>query len=187
VLHFGASAEYRNADSNERARFRSRPESSATDVRLVDSGGIAAASDLLTLGGELALKAGPVLLQSEFLTTDLSRDGTSDLSFSGWYVGGSYVIGGRQRSYARHTGSFGSIKPRSNWGALEVVARYGTLDLSDDTVAGGEETNTSIGVNWYWRDNFRVLVDYVDVDAKPNSNGVNESPSIVQARVQFGF
>jgi phosphate-selective porin OprO/OprP len=156
-------------------------------VRFVDTNSFTGVGDVLTLGGEVALKAGPVLLQSEYLTADVSGNTGGDATFSGWYVGGSWAIAGRQRKYARHTGSFGALRPRSDWGAVELVARYGKLDLTDNGLSGGEESNTTIGVNWVWRHNWRLMTEYVKVDAEPNSDGIAESPSIVQARVQVGF
>jgi phosphate-selective porin OprO and OprP len=187
LLHLGASVEYRSADSNESARFRARPESYATDTRLIDTGSLAGADDLLTLGAEAAWTTGPLLVLSEYLASSLSRDNAGDASFSGWYVSAGYVITGERHEYNRHTGVFGAVDPKNDWGAVEVAARYSTLDLTDDTVTGGEESNTALGVNWYWNQNCRLMLNYIWADASPNRDGVDDSPSIVQARLQLGF
>lgn len=187
LLHLGASLEYRKADSGESARFRARPESYATEVRLVDTGTLAGADDLLTLGAEAAWARGPVLLQAEYFASEHGREGNDDASFGGGYVAAGWVVTGERREYKRHTGVFGAVQPDGDWGAVELVARYSRLDLEDGGITGGEESNVSVGVNWWWNENCRLMVDYVAVDAEPNRNGVDESPSLVQARLQVGF
>jgi|CXWL01.1.fsa_nt_gi phosphate-selective porin OprO/OprP len=187
VLHLGLSAEYRSADSGESARFRARPESDATNVRLIDTRSIVDVDSLIAVGAELAAGIGPALVQAEYIGTRVSRNTGADLNFGGWYVSTAYVITGERRHYKSHTGSFGDISPRGQWGAVEVAARYGSLDLTDADITGGEESNLALGVNWYLNSNCRLMLNYIDIDASPNKNGVNESPSLWQIRAQVGF
>jgi phosphate-selective porin OprO/OprP len=187
ILHFGVSAEYRNADSDEDARFRVRPESAVTDRRLVDTRTLEDVEDVLALGTEFAWAWKPVLVQAEYFATRVGRGTGPDVELDGWYASASYVLNGRQRPYFRHIGSFGEVDPRGRWGALELALRYGTLDLTDGDVTGGEETNLAAGINWYWNRNCRLMLEYLDIDADPNRDGVAESPSAWQARLQLGF
>lgn len=187
VLHLGLSAEYRDAGSGEAGRFRARPESDATDVRFIDTRSIDGVDSLVTLGAEAAAGFGPALLQAEYIGSEVARDAGSDVSFGGWYVSASYVLTGERRRYQEHTGSFGDIQPKGQWGAVEVAARYGSLDLSDGDVTGGEESNLALGLNWYLNRNCRLMLNYIDVDASPNRDGIDESPSLWQVRAQVGF
>lgn len=187
VLHMGLSAEYRSANSGDSARFRARPESDATNVRLIDTGSITDVDSLIAVGTELAAGIGPALVQAEYIGTRVSRNSGADLNFGGWYVSTAYFVTGEHRSYKSHTGSFGDISPRSQWGAVEMAVRYGSLDLTDADITGGEEKNLALGVNWYLNSNCRLMFNYIDIDASPNSNGVNESPSLWQVRAQVGF
>ena len=62
----------------------------------------------------------------------------------------------------------------------QVGLRYDTIDLNDGTVIpgatptaasridgvlGGEMDTWTVGVNWYWRSNFKFMLNYVKVDS----------------------
>ena len=40
------------------------------------------------------------------------------------------------------------------------------VDLNDDLVRGGVEDNLTLGVNWYWRSNFKFWLNYVMVKSE---------------------
>jgi len=42
-----------------------------------------------------------------------------------------------------------------------VALRFDSTDLSDSGVNGGEMTSFTIGFNWYWNPNTRMMFDYV--------------------------
>ena len=56
-------------------------------------------------------------------------------------------------------------------------------------VMGGEESNWTVGVNWYWRSNFKFMLNYVKADSVRYSssakNFVQDDPSIVEFRAQL--
>ena len=54
-------------------------------------------------------------------------------------------------------------------------------------MAGGEEKNMTIGVNWYVNRNVRVSANYVDAKAEPSRLGVTDNPSAVMGRLQIAF
>ena len=114
-------------------------------------------------------------------------------SFSGWYVQGSWIITGEARPYNPATASFSSPKPAKNfsikdggWGALELVARYSSLDLDShandatnavtgwtgtgktytyyNTVRGGVQNIVTIGVNWFLNPAIKLALDYQYID-----------------------
>jgi len=53
-------------------------------------------------------------------------------------------------------------KPEKGGGALQVVGRVSTTDLSDGPVQGGELQNFSVGMNWYLSEVNRISVNYVN-------------------------
>ncbi len=191
VVHVGGSASWRTPDEARMVRFRQRPESHVTDVRLVDTGEFAA-HDFTSYGAEAAVVYGPLSLQGEFIGTSVNRErvgGLPDVGFSGWYVFGSWFLTGESRPYEFETGTFGNLKPRSivgkgGYGAWELLARYSSLDLSDGDIDGGDEKDVTLGLNWYPNSNLRLLLNYVwvaDVEGGP-FNGAR--PGIAQARAQ---
>lgn len=184
VLHFGVATEYRRPDGRDEVRYRARPESYVTDRRLVDTRTITGIDDTLAFDLELGAIAGPFSLRGDYVFTDVARRTGTDLSFSGGQVTASWVVTGESLRYRRKTGSFGGIRPRNRWGAVELATRYSTLDLDDRDVTGGEQQNLAFGVNWYINRNFRVMGNYILVYAEPNRDGADEHPHILQFRFQ---
>lgn len=186
ALHLGISAEYREPDSNS-VRYSTRPESKVTDRRLVTTRTINDVSDTLIYGLEGALIQGPWSLQGEYMRASVKRSVGEDLSFDGWYAFASWFVTGETRRYSSKKGSFKQVKPKGKYGAWELAARFSTINLSDQDVQGGQEDNTTFGVNWYPNRNLRLMANYILVSADPNRNGVKDEPSILQFRAQYHF
>ena len=51
--------------------------------------------------------------------------------FNGSYITGSYVLTGENRPYDKRVGYARRIIPKSRWGAVELVGRFGYVDLDD--------------------------------------------------------
>ena len=148
-------------------RLRERPELRVDGTRLVDTGGLNA-EGVDAYGLEVGGQFNGLYLASEYYWIDVDRFApTSDASFSGWYVQGSWILTGEQREWGPATGGFGAVRPAANldpgagsWGAWELTGRYSVLDLNDsegaagttptaNAVRGGEQTITTVGINWF--------------------------------------
>lgn len=193
LLHLGLAGAYRETDDLQEARFRSRPESAVTAVRLVDTGTLDAES-LQRIGAEIAAVYGPWALQSEYVRTWVARalEGNPDLSFDGWYLEGSWILTGESRPYRADSATMGGIRPKGivgkgGWGAWQLAVRFSSLDLSDEDIDGGRQQNLTLGLNWYPTPNIRFMTNYVRVlDLKGGAfDGVE--PDAFQARAQFHF
>lgn len=186
VLHFGLAHEYRSIDSNTDVRIRARPESRLTDVRLVDTDGIAGVDSLSTTGLELMAILDSVRLQTEYMLMSLDG-GPDEPDFSGGYVQASWLATGERYRYSRSRGVPTAVRPKGDWGALELSLRYSMLDLNDGLVTGGEQTQVTAAVSLYLNENLRTSLNYSRYDAAPNSDGIDEDGSIVMFRFQLAL
>ncbi|MEQ1708447.1 MAG: porin [Terricaulis sp.] len=215
-LHTGVSAigVANPADTNsgtsitQTLRLRERSELRVDAQRFVDTGAIA--SDGLTAYGlELGGFWNNLYAAGEVFQIDLSRtDGLADPRFSGWYVQGAWTLSGEQRRWNAANGGFQSVRPdrpfnvaSSDWGAWEIAARYSVLTLNHNEgmlghatpaggVRGGEQTITTIGLNWYPNNITRFLLDYqwVEIDRlDPENNSIVTPAPGIGAQVGQGF
>jgi len=189
LIHLGAAGSYRRTGDNDVLRFRSRPESHVTNVRLVDTGDIVDVEDIARAGAEAAVVWGPFSLQGEYIRTHLDRDsGFSDLAFDGYYVYGSWFLTGESRPYDDEKARFQAVLPKSivgrgGYGAWEVALRYSGLDLEDEDIQGGEEDNLTVGLNWYPTRNIRFMANYIHADSE--RLGMEDDPHVFQIRSQI--
>lgn len=189
VIHAGASFSYRNVGEQKKIFFRSRPESGITDIRYVNTGVIPGTKSLLRWGLDVVAIAGPWSLQAEYIDTTVMRKGDFDtVGFHGWYTYLSWFPTGESRKFLKN-GIFGKIKPLHDYGAVELAARYSSIDLTDRDITGGTERNVTFGINWYLHRQFRIMLNYifVDTDANADDNGAvqgNDNPHILQMRFQ---
>ncbi len=194
-LHLGVWGSFEEPQNtvDEVVRYRARPESHVTSVRLIDTSTIDNVNDIMKLGLEGAWVMDSIAVQGEYIKADVSRKTTDvldpkvDVDFDGYYVQASYLTGGNSRAYKG--GQFGRTKASDAW---EFAIRYSTLDLAEQSGViggrGGEQTIITLGVNYYISPYLRIMANYADVEAKNfNDGSPEESPSLVQFRVAYDF
>lgn len=195
-------------------QLRDRPELRLDGTRLVDTGGIDS-RHVTVLGAEAGVTVQNVMLEAEYFSYQLDRRvlssvalKPSDPDFSGWYIQGAWVLTGESRAYNPAEARFDAPKLNYNfnpaagtWGAVELVGRYSDLDLNYndpgtgkanlfDTVRGGEQKISTIGVNWYLNPDIRFMLDVQHVDVnRLNSTGVQigQKYNAIALRSQFTF
>lgn len=190
ILHLGASAvtfEAKDSIGDGRARFRVRPDADLAGTRLVDSGQFTDADQITTFGGEAAYVNGAFKVQAEAMTTEVTRKLNPDYSFYSYYVSGLWNISGETWGYK--TGNLAAALPEdTSKGMWQLGARYDYVDLTHKFVTGGEESNITLGVNYYWRSNFKFAMNYVMVDSKKQANSlapwIDDNPNILEFRAQ---
>ena len=193
VLHFGASASYREMnDGNNSLRLAARPEAHTSDQKLIDTGTLTDVDSFNRYNVEAAWVQGPLSIQGQYVMMDISRDGGfDDLDFDGYYVEGSWFLTGENRVYNHKKGVFGYPKVKSiagmgGTGAWQIALRFSSLDLTDGSVIGGEEQNITAGLNWYATPNMRFMANYtqvIDVD-RPGNIHDGDEPGVFQVRAQ---
>ena len=190
ILHLAFAGSWNSSDDN-RVRFRQRPESNVTSVdRLVNTDTFDV-DTMVRYGAEAAGVYGPFSMQGEYLRAEVDRHISlnPDVGFDGWYVFGSWIITGESRAYKFEDGVFQNPKPygivgKGGIGAWELVARYSTLDLSDEDIIGGEENNVTMGLNWYPTPNFKFMANYVRVLDVKGGGFDGAEPDTFQLRAQ---
>lgn len=173
VLQIGASVDWRDIRGDGSWSVARRPESQLAPV-LIGSG-LADVANTLGFGVEAAAMFGPVLFQAEYLRMGVDRSSGSplaDADFDGAYAQLSWVVTGERHRYSRSLATFGGVRPRSDWGALELGVRWSMLDANDSGVVGGEADDITVGVSWWIRENARLMFNYVRVD------GETENPAL---------
>ncbi len=182
-IWLGASAMYQ--DTKQPQRFRARPESSVTDQYLINTGKIFDVGKTGRVGLEGVWKRGQWSVQGEWIHFAGNRSTTDTTKFSGGYFEASRMFNGRRRfNFRRGEWMSPEIGEKGSW---ELSARISRLDLQDGTITGGLETNFSLGLNYYFNPINRVMLNWIKVDTSSNKRGIDESPSILQLRLQLGF
>ena len=184
-LHLGASAISSDTDG-DLARLRARPGADFATVRLIDSGTLSNTDSLSGYGLEALWVQGPWKLQGEYLAGTIDRysaPGVSaaDYDASAWYISGMWNLTGESWGYKAGTPSQSTNDDA--FGLWQIGLRYDAADLDDGSVLGGDAEHLSVGVNWYWKSNVRVSLNYVDVQT--DRRGLSDDPSITEARVQL--
>lgn len=146
--------------------------------------------------------AGPAGLLAEYVSSSQELvetvSGTrATLDNRAWQLVGSWVITGEKASYrgvTRPDQPFAPGKP--GWGAFEVVARYGRLDVDDDAfpvfasaasaVSGIE--SWGIGLNWYLTGNLKLATNLTRTSFTHGAaNGDRADEKILFTRAQVNF
>jgi len=189
LVHAGVAASIRSPN-DDTVRYEDNREVHLAPTA-ADTGDITDVDDVFLLGLELAAVWGSLSVQGEYNMSRVDGPSGVDPDFSAWYVMASWIVTGEQRKYKTNAGVFGNPKPASNfdpekgtWGALELVARYSTLDLTDDTITGGGIDSLSGGLNWYLNPNARLMFNYVHADY---DEGISGDSDAFQMRFQFYF
>lgn len=183
ILHLGLS--YADYDTDaDTLRLRARPDADLTSVRLIDTGSMADTDRVSSVGFESMWINGPFKLQGEYMKTSADRYGTGNDDFSGTagYVSGVWNVTGETWGYKGGTPTTGKPHDPAS-GMWQLGLRYDTMDLDDGTVQGGRMDTWTAGINWYWRSNFKFMLNHVMVDSERQD--VEDNPNITEARIQF--
>lgn len=182
-LYLGASIEYRKPETIQ--KFRTLPESHTFNARLLDTGELFFVQSIEKVGVEALWKKKSWTLQSEYIQNKFVREFGNDLTYNSGYIIVSKIFNGRRR-FSYRKGEWAATKVR-NWQTWEVAVRYSFLDLRDTDLNAGLEENYAFGINYYLSNKNRVMFNYIQANANPNSFGINETLNIYQVRFQFEF
>jgi phosphate-selective porin OprO/OprP len=189
LIHFGAVANRTSFRNGSEARFRVNPSgaqsSGGSQLYLVDTGAIANRDFMMKGGLELVLAYRNFALFGEYNQAQVARTSTADLHFNGYYADLLWIITQENFPYNAKIATFEGVKPASADGAWGLSVRFDRLDLNDDDIAGGEETDLSLALIWWANSNVKMMGQFTKTQA--NKNGVEDNPSLLQVRAQVPF
>ena len=164
ILHLGASAHFRELnDAAATVRYRTRPFTHTTDLRLIDTGSFSAVGER-NFGVELAYISGPFHATVEGHRMTAIRSGRANPTFWGGYAEvGMLLTPGDKTAY--RGGAYDRIRPANpvsegGIGAIQLNARYDRLDLTDETIIGGLQQTAALSLIWIPTDYVRFLLNY---------------------------
>lgn len=169
TLHLGVAASSKTPDAVpdlalNTIEINARSETYVYDPKLLHTGDIKDVNYYDRMGGEFALVLGPLYAQSEYMLAKVHRwYGKPIAEFSGAYGTVTYMLTGESRTYYVDEGEFGPTdKPKRSWGALELAARFSTLDLNDADagITGGKGDQWMLGLNYYPNMNIKIQFNY---------------------------
>ena len=117
------------------------------------------------------------------MDTDVKRfGGFDDFSGDGYYVSGLWNVTGETWGYKGGT-PVTNLPDDPAKGLWQLGLRYDAIDLTDGAVVGGEMDSITAGVNWYWRSNFKFMLNYAMVNQEKGL--LEDNPDVLEARIQF--
>ena len=162
-LHLGGSLHLRDFnDAQATTRYRGRPFVHTTDLRLVNTGNIAATGET-GYGLEAAYINGRFHATAESSWMKARRPGLADPTFNGGFAEVGYLLTDDTTAYK--AGAYDRIRPKKplgkgGIGAVQLNLRYDWLDLNDAGILGGRQQIAGLGLVWIPADYVRFLASY---------------------------
>ena len=72
-----------------------------------------------------------------------------------------------------------------SWGAIELGARFSTVNLNDDRVQGGRQNVWTAGVNWYPTEPLRFSLEYEHADVAGGKAPRSLNAIAMRAQLEF--
>ncbi len=120
------------------------------------------------------------------------------LENTAWQATAQWVLTGEDAGYR------GVVKPsrpfrpgEEGWGAFELIARYGALDIDDDAfplfadraTSARQTRNWTLGLNWYLTSNLKLVFNYLDTTFRGGAGNAadREDEKAIFSRLQVAF
>ncbi len=145
--------------------------------------------------------AGPFGLLGEYIRSkqdlvDAASATRVSLDHSAWQLTGSWVLTGERAGYRGVKPDHPFAPGAGGWGAFELVARYGRLDIDDrafplfaDIGASASAARAwTLGLNWYPTGNLKLVANYSQAGFDGGATGGDrEDEKTFFTRAQFSF
>jgi len=120
------------------------------------------------------------------------------LEHTAWQATAQWVLTGEDAGYRGVVKPSRSFRPgEQGWGAFELIARYGALDIDGDafplfadaTTSAHRARNWTLGLNWYLTSNLKLVFNYLDTTFKGGTADAadREDEKAIFSRLQVAF
>jgi phosphate-selective porin OprO/OprP len=180
--HLGISGSYRDYDGEEFEIKESAQIHTADNIVFSDE---IDTDHLILYGVETAFGVGPFSFAAEYMIADVNAvEKNDDAVFDGYYLSAGWFLTGETRPFK--DGVWERVKPKSSYGAWELVTRYSYLDAADNHIGSTADTVT-LGVNWYINPNVRLMNDYTHLWLTDEDTDKDTTGDAVSLRLQYVF
>lgn len=191
TLHLGGAIRYADSSIDNDFDYDARPGTRLATSQFADVT-VNNADHSLATSLEMIYLRDNYHLQAEYITTTVDTNTGADPRFDGWYAQASYYVTGENRSYNPSRGGVGRLTPNDpitdgGFGAVELAARYATIDLNDTGFNGGELDTINLAVNWYPTSNTRLDLNYVRSETSNTGPVPNDTTNAFIVRAQYDF
>lgn len=149
--------------------------------------------------GRFGLLGEYIQSRQEVVVASGANAGRQDtLENTAWQATAQWVLTGEDAGYR------GVVKPsrpfrpgEEGWGAFELIARYGALDIDDDAfplfadaaASARQARNWTLGLNWYLTSNLKLVFNYLDTTFKGGATNAadREDEKAIFSRLQVAF
>ena len=208
--HLGAAYSYRHYNQEAAATSGTsvsvRPGANLASA-VLKTGTMWGLESMNALQVETCLCYGSFSIDAEQTIYFLNDDYCGNATIQGGYVLASWFLTGESRNYQKAGAKFVAVDPREPFvdfsnpgvfcgmGAWELAYRFSWLDFSE-LVSGydaggllGKSWSHTIGLNWYWCKNCRVMFNYVNTktDYAGRNAGKTGIVDVVETRFQVAF
>jgi phosphate-selective porin OprO/OprP len=122
---------------------------------------------------------------------------TRDITSSAWYAAANWVLTGEDASYRGVAPATSFSLADGTWGALEIAARYGELEIDGDAfpifanplTAAQRAKGTTLGLNWYLSRNLKAVLNFEHTSFEGGASNVvtNENEKAILTRLQVRY
>jgi len=178
VLHLGASGTYRTPKTDTEFpnmfRYSTRSHTSINRKKYIDTDDILDVDTEVAFDLELAGAFKNLMFQGEYKNYMVNRKNDLEtVNLDGFYIQAGYLLFGGRYNYNRADGEFTRLTRGKEYGELEVALRYDYVNANDfdAKVYGGSAEGYSLGLNYYFNPNVKVMMNYVYNNHDRYANG----------------
>jgi phosphate-selective porin OprO/OprP len=139
---------------------------------------------------------GEYVLSDQSVRLDAGTSSRARFENSAWQVAASYVLTGEANSWKGVTPKRPFSPGNGGWGAWEIAARVGQLDVDNDafplfanpSLSASQATSWGVGLNWHLNKNLKVNLNYDQTDFEGGTTRLlANGEKVFMTRIQVAF